>query len=106
MAAPARSAPGNPGALLENPARFSISSAGGDSHRLVDRRPPLGGALVDAADQVHVRTAELLRDRADLAVAQREFVDRQDRRDLVGAAPHESLVGRVELRARALPLLP
>src|SRR2546426_12732605 len=103
MAAPARSAPGNPGALLENPARFSISSAGGDSHRLVDRRPPLGVALVDAADQVHVRAAELLRDRAHLPGAERETVGREDRRGLPARAAGERLRGAVQLGAPGLP---
>src|SRR5215813_5736729 len=61
------------------PRSFAPRSAarGRHRHRLVDRRPPLGVALVDAAYEVHVRTAELFRDCPDLAVAERKLVDRQ-----------------------------
>src|SRR5439155_2246041 len=42
---------------LPRPARPSISAArGGDRHRLVDRRAPLGVALVDPAHEIHVGT--------------------------------------------------
>src|SRR5882672_2079786 len=92
-------------AASETPARFSISAAGGDSHRLVDRGAPFGVALIDPAHEVHVGPAQLLGDRADLADAEREPIDRQDRRDLVTAAAEKRLVGDVELGARDLALL-
>src|SRR4029453_7993413 len=70
----------------------------------IGRRPPLREPRVDAAHDVHVGPGQALRDRAALAVAKRELVDRKDRRDLVAAAAEERLVGDVELGAIDLAL--
>src|SRR5438128_1233240 len=75
-----------------------------DPHGPIGRGPPLREPRVDTADDVHVRARQAGRDRADLAVAEWEPVDRQDRRDLVAAAAEERLVGHVELGAIDLAL--
>src|SRR5438876_12179539 len=75
-----RNGPPHPNARRapRNPARPSISAArGGDRHRLVDRRAPLGVALVDPASGFLVGMAEFIRARVDLAVAQRGFAARE-----------------------------
>src|SRR5437660_34938 len=69
-----------------------------DPHGPIGRGPPLREPRVDTADDVHVRARQAGRDRADLAVAEWEPVDRQDRRDLVAAAAEERPVGGVALR--------
>src|SRR3954471_3413900 len=52
-------------------------------HRLVDGRAPLGMLGVDAAHEIHVRAGDALGHRADgVAGAEREAIDREDRRDL------------------------
>src|SRR5688572_23506186 len=70
----------------------------GHRHWLVNRRAPLRVTLVDAAHDVHVGGRQGLRDWADVAVAERELVDRGQRRDLVAAAAEEGLVCHVQLR--------
>src|SRR6266511_38220 len=73
--------------------------AGSNPHGAIGRCPPLREPLVDAPHDVHVGPQQAGGDRPDLAVAQREPVDGDDRRDLEAAAAQERLVGHVELRA-------
>src|SRR5712664_82367 len=92
---------GGPGCREAARGRFSAACrrAGLERDLLVRRRPPLGVLRVDAADEVDVRGRDPLRHRPHLALAEREAVDGQDRRDLVAAAAEERLLGDVELGA-------
>src|SRR5574338_928558 len=74
-------------------------TGGSDRDGLVDRHAPLGEALVDAPNHVHVRGEHALGDGTHAAAAQLEAIDGEDRGDLVAAAAEERLVGHVELGA-------
>src|SRR5688500_17272607 len=50
-----------------------------------------------AAESVVERFLELLRDRTDLTVSERESINRYDRSDLSVRAAHEGFVGQIEL---------
>src|SRR3989442_11572147 len=59
------------------------SIRGSDRHPPIGRRAPLRVALVDAPDDVHVGAEHAPGEHADLAVPEREAIDRDDRCDLV-----------------------
>src|SRR2546422_2987806 len=75
-----------------------------DRHRAIGRRAPLRISLVDAPDDFHVGLEHASGDRPDLAITEREAIDRDDRRDLVAAPAEERLLGDVELGAVDLAL--
>src|SRR4051812_5952696 len=70
-----------------------------------NRRQPAAAGIAPPADDRVVAVPQAPRDRADLSVADREAVDREDGADLVAAAAEEGLVGDVELAAVDLALL-
>src|SRR5690606_2601927 len=72
---------------------------------LLDRTEPLFVAVVAAAHDVEELVLELLRDRADLALADRAVVDLAYGRDLRGGAGEEALVREPELVAGDARLL-
>src|SRR2546422_9415932 len=67
-----------------------------DRHRAIGRRAPFRVSLVDAPDDFHVGLEHAPGDRPDLAITEREAIDRDDRRDLVAAPAEERLLGDVE----------
>src|SRR5207249_11783492 len=70
----------------------------------VQRRSPLGVALVVAAGDPEVEVADLLRDGADLTIADLASVDLHAGRDLRPGAAEEDLFGDVQLSPIDLPL--
>src|SRR3989442_1454594 len=92
------------------PGLMGLSSLPKRSIRGSDRRPPIGRraplrvALVDAPDDVHVGAEHAPGEHADLAVPEREAIDRDDRCDLVCRLLLEKIIGDVELGAVDLAL--
>src|SRR5439155_14788053 len=86
------------------PVTLLLAGGGRNGGAPICSGPPVRMPLVSAPDECHVGIAQALRDRADLAVAEREAVDRRDRRDLVARAAEERLLCDVDLGAIDLAL--
>src|SRR5439155_8337754 len=80
------------------------SIRGSDRHPPIGCRAPLRVARVDAPDDVHVGAEHAPGEHADLAVPEREAIDRDDRCDLVCRPPLEKKNGDVEFGAVDLAL--